>query len=70
MEQVPPAAPTSTGGFMDASDVVGPDRALPCGCHVINGAICFVSKVENLDLKNLYLRPGKFIAVDGPKEVQ
>lgn len=49
-------------------DIVGPDRKLPCGCEVINGAICFVSRVERLDLKGLYDRPGKLIAVDGPTD--
>jgi hypothetical protein len=53
---------------LDATDFVfdlGPDRDLPCGCRIINGVICFVAKVEGLDLDNLYERPGKFISVDG-----
>jgi hypothetical protein len=46
-------------------DLIGPDRTLPCGCQVINGAICFVIPAVNLDLRNLYLRPGKVIPVNG-----
>lgn len=52
----------------DIRDIVGPDRVLPCGCHVINGAICFVVPTGlNPDLKKLYDRPGRFIPVEGPK---
>ena len=50
---------------VDMKDIVGPDRKLRCGCHVINGTLCFVSSVENLDLKNLYKKPGRFIPIEG-----
>lgn len=50
----------------DVRDIVGPDRILPCGCHVINGAICLVARAEGLDTTNLYRRTGRFIPVDGP----
>jgi nicotinamidase/pyrazinamidase len=51
----------------DMVDLIGPDRTLPCGCQVINGAICFVFPSDvSLDTKNLYKRPGRFIPVEGP----
>ena len=47
----------------DMRDIVGPDRVLPCGCHVINGAICLVSHVK-IDMTNVVLRPGRMIYVN------
>lgn len=63
---------------MDANDVdlnklFGPDRVLPCGCHVINGAICIVTPAVGRCHGHLFAKPGRFIAVNGipePKENQ
>jgi hypothetical protein len=46
----------------------GPDRTLACGCQVINGAICFVSRCADLATKNLYQRPGRVIMIDSRHE--
>lgn len=50
----------------DMRDITGPDRVLPCGCHVIDGAICFVvPSTMKLDTRHFYQRSGRIIMVDG-----
>ena len=49
---------------IDMADIVGPDRDLPCGCKVINGAICIVSK--GVTLTGSYIRPGRVLFAQGP----
>ena len=49
---------------IDVADIFGPDRDLPCGCKVINGAICLVS--QDVTLTGSYVRPGRVIFARDP----
>lgn len=61
-------APGLTSKGIDVPEKV---RELECGCWLMDdGTIWLVSKATGLDTENLYVRPGRFIAVDGEMDAR